>query len=73
MAKFSSDIITVTAHQVHTQVKMCPYSVSGQRVISELNFIVYSFTEVVPFLLSLEGAKFVLTKKFNQENVQFIL
>ena len=46
---------------------------SGQRVISELNFIVYSFIEVVPFLLSLEGAKFVLTKNFNQDNVQCII
>lgn len=31
---------------------------------------VYSFIELVPFLLSLEGAKFVLSERFNQDNVE---
>ena len=35
-----------------------------------LFLIVYSFLELVPFLLSLDGATFVLSKKFNQDNVE---
>ena len=31
---------------------------------------VYSFIELVPFLLSLEGAKFILSERFNQDNVE---
>ena len=31
---------------------------------------VYSFIELVPFLLSLEVAKFVLSERFNQDNVE---
>lgn len=31
--------------------------------------LVYSFLEVVPYLLSLEGAGFIFSERFNQDNV----
>lgn len=34
-----------------------------------LDYIVYSFIEVVPYLLSLNGAKFIFSDRFNQDNV----
>ena len=37
---------------------------------SLLFLIVYSFLELVPFLLSLDGTTFVLSEKFNQDNVE---
>ena len=34
------------------------------------SYIVYSFIEVVPYLLSLNGAKFIFSDRFNQDNVE---
>lgn len=31
--------------------------------------IVFSFLELIPYLLSLDGANFVLSERFNQDNV----
>ena len=36
------------------------------------SYIVYSFIEVVPYLLSLNGAKFIFSDRFNQDNVDII-
>ena len=33
-------------------------------------FVVYSFIEIVPYLLTLEGAKFLFSERFNQDNVE---
>ena len=33
-------------------------------------FLVHSFIEIVPYLLSLDGAKFLLSERFNQDNVE---
>ena len=35
------------------------------------SYIVYSFIEVVPNLLSLNGAKFIFSDRFNQDNTIF--
>ena len=36
------------------------------------SIIVYSFIEVVPHLLSLDGADFILSEKFNQDSVEVL-
>ena len=42
-------------------------------ITDTLFLIMYSFLELVPFLLSLDEATFVLSKKFNQDNVEVFL
>ena len=32
--------------------------------------LVYSFIEIIPYLLTLDGAKFVLSERFNQDSVE---
>ena len=39
-------------------------------IIILIKFLFHSFIELIPFLLSLDGAKFVLSKCFNQDNVE---
>lgn len=35
-----------------------------------MNILVYSFMELVPYLLSLDGANFIMSERFNQDNVE---
>uniref|UniRef100_A0A1X7TZ77 Uncharacterized protein n=2 Tax=Amphimedon queenslandica TaxID=400682 RepID=A0A1X7TZ77_AMPQE len=42
----------------------------SHQTIEGLKITVYSFLELIPFLLSLQGAKFVLSEKFNQDGVE---
>ena len=39
-------------------------------ITDTLFLIMYSFLELVPFLLSFDEATFVLSEKFNQDNVE---
>jgi transposase-like protein len=42
----------------------------SSQTIEGLKMAVFSFVELIPHLLSLEGASFVLSERFNQDNVE---
>jgi hypothetical protein len=42
----------------------------SHQTIEGLKITVYSFIEVVPYLISLDGAKFVLSERFNQDSLE---
>jgi hypothetical protein len=60
---------TMLSMQTLEGLKITGMKFHSQNIVF-IQFVVHSFIEIVPFLLSMDGAKFLLSERFNQDNVE---